>query len=715
MRFRHGLALLLFLLVITNGGTVPLIHSQTSSAAPNPGTQRFLVQLKVETSPERSLPHGNAVAAQRHAISRAKAALQTALTGRSYQVMREYQTLPFLAIEATPDVIAAITPMVSNVYPDQLFRISLPQSVPLIRADQAWVQGFDGTGSVVAVLDTGVDGLHPFLAGKVVSEACYSGNGNCPNGTVTQVGQGAAVPCAYAPSACRHGTHVAGIAAGRGTTFSGVARGAQIMAIQVFSKFTGSDCRGAGEDPCAASFTSDVMAAMEHVYELRDQYRIAAVNLSLGATLYSSTSQCDAYNAPIKAIIDNLRSVSIATVAAAGNDGASAQLIAPACISSAISVGSTTKSDTISSFSNSASFLSLLAPGSSIQSSVPGAGFAVFSGTSVATPHVAGAWAVMKQKSPQASVTEILDAFVTTGRPVTDSRNGVTKPRTDVAGAIALLGQKPPSLTRRPRVDFDGDGKSDIGIYRAGTWSILRSSDGGNTILGWGGAAQDILVPADYDGDGKTDVAIYRDGTWSILRSSDGGNTVVGWGGAPQDIVVPGDYDGDGKSDIGIYRAGAWSIVRSSDGGNTVVGWGGASQDIVVPADYDGDGKTDIAIYRDGAWSILRSSDGGNTIVGWGGAGGDIPLPADYDGDGKADIAIYRNGVWSIVRSSDGGNSVVAAGGGPQDIPLPVDYDGDGKADIAIYRNGTWIIQRSSDGGTTVVNWGGAPEDVPLK
>ena len=264
--------------------------------------------------------------------------------------------------------------------------------------------------------------------------------------------------------------------------------------------------------------------------------------------------------------------------------------------------------------------------------------------------------------------------------------------------------------------NFDGDCKSDIGVYRDGAWSIVRSSDAGNTVVGWGGAAQDVPVPANYDGDAKTDIGIYRAGAWSIVRSLDGGNTVVGWGGAPQDILVPADYDGDGKADIAVYRDGAWSIVRSSDGGNTIVGWGGAAQDILVPADYDGDGKVDIAIYRDGAWSILRSSDGGNTIVGWGGAVQDLPVPADYDGDGKADIAIYRGGVWSILRSSDGGNTILAWGGGAQDVPVPADYDGDGKADIAIYRAsiGQWIIKRSSDGGTTVVNWGGAAQDIPL-
>ena len=263
-------------------------------------------------------------------------------------------------------------------------------------------------------------------------------------------------------------------------------------------------------------------------------------------------------------------------------------------------------------------------------------------------------------------------------------------------------------------VDFDSDGRSDITVYRDGIWFILRSSDSGQTTVGWGGLPQDIPVPADYDGDGEADIVVYRDGNWFIKRSSDGGVTVIGWGGLLADKPVPGDYDGDGKADVAVYRGGTWFIIRSSDGGFTVTGWGGLAQDISVPADYDGDGKTDLAVYRNGTWFIKRSSDGGQTAIGWGGLPQDIPVPADYDGDGKADVAVYRNGIWFILRSSDGGQTSVDWGGLPQDVPVLKDYDGDGKTDIAVYRNGTWFILRSSDGGQTTVGWGGLPQDMPI-
>ena len=147
-------------------------------------------------------------------------------------------------------------------------------------------------------------------------------------------------------------------------------------------------------------------------------------------------------------------------------------------------------------------------------------------------------------------------------------------------------------ISRQPiPIDFDGDGRSDIAVYRDGAWFILRSSDGRVRVTGWGGLPQDIPVPADYDGEGEVDIAVYRDGAWYIIRSSDGGVTMTSWGGLLTDIPVPADYDGDGKADVAVYRGGTWFIIRSSDGGFTVTGWGGLAQEITVPADYDGDGR----------------------------------------------------------------------------------------------------------------------------
>src|SRR5262249_23202658 len=277
-------------------------------------------------------------------------------------------------------------------------------------------------GTMIAVLDTGVDSTHPFLAGKVTAEACYSttvagvSRSFCPNGQDQQIGPGAGAPCPT--DDCLHGTHVAGIAVGSGAPagvpFSGVASGAQLMAVQVFSEVIDPSQCPTGAAPCAGAFTSDIIAGLEHVYQLAGQHNFAAVNMSLGGDLFSAP--CD--DEPYKPSIDNLRSVGIATAVAAGNQYSGTALSTPACISSAVSVGATTKTDEIAFFSDISPFLSLVAPGDSITSSIPGGDYASFSGTSMATPHVAGAWGIIKQAVPGASVSKVLAALRQTGLPV---------------------------------------------------------------------------------------------------------------------------------------------------------------------------------------------------------------------------------------------------------------------------------------------------------
>jgi hypothetical protein len=156
-----------------------------------------------------------------------------------------------------------------------------------------------------------------------------------------------------------------------------------------------------------------------------------------------SFSTCDSDSR--KAIIDKLRGVGIATVIASGNDGWSDSTGYPGCISSAITVGSTTKGavESESSFSNAASWLDVLAPGSDICSSVNGtsgcgSGYGFKSGTSMATPHVTGAWAVMKSKNGTASVSAVESALESTGKLVSVGPVG-NKPRIDLDNAIAKL------------------------------------------------------------------------------------------------------------------------------------------------------------------------------------------------------------------------------------------------------------------------------------
>jgi subtilisin len=414
------------------------------------GSVRVIVGLQVDFAPEGQLARAQVVD-QRSAIDRAQGGLRTELQGSEYQTLREYDSIPYIALELSPQALEVVqsSPRVTDIVEDRAIPAGLAESAPLVQAPTMWANGFTGSGQVVAVLDTGAEASHPFLAGKVVEEACFSGNSNCPNGTTTQLGAGSAAPCTYAPIGCRHGTHVSGIAAGRGSSFSGVAKDANLMEVQVFSRFTGAANCGGGEDPCTLSFFSDQIAGLDQVNTLRSTRNFSSVNISIVDN--QSHGICDTLSPAYKSAIDNLRSAGIPTVIASGNNGFTDGINFPACISSAVSVGSTTKSDTVSSFSNSASFLSLLAPGESINSSVPGGGFAFFNGTSMAAPHVAGAWALLKQHTPSASVDTLLSNLQSTGLPVTDTRVavGVTKPRIRIADAagISPIDKKPPRVT----------------------------------------------------------------------------------------------------------------------------------------------------------------------------------------------------------------------------------------------------------------------------
>ena len=426
------------------------------------GTVRIIVGVRVPFAPEGELSAAERTQ-QRFEIS---AAQQTVLNkvphlahpGRSPKV---FETIPFLSLEVTPDDLDKISnmPDISSIEEDRLSEPTLAQSVPLIGASNSTFNGYNGNGQAVAILDTGVDKSHTDLSGRVVSEACYSTSNPsggiqslCADGSTESTATGSAMPYAngVCPSGkCDHGTHVAGTAAGA----QGVGRGASLIAIQVFSLFPASYCGSGATAPCALSYSSDQIKGLERVRQLSGSLSIASANMSLGGGKYLST--CDANNTAMKAVIDNLRSGGIATVIASGNSYYSDGIGSPACISSAISVGaswdaagyvnscggqSTSAVDSVACFSNSASFLNLLAPGALINAPVPNGGYGNWTGTSMAAPHVAGAWAVLKQRAPSATVDQILNALTSTGVPVLDTRNNITKPRINVAAAVNVLG-----------------------------------------------------------------------------------------------------------------------------------------------------------------------------------------------------------------------------------------------------------------------------------
>ena len=280
--------------------------------------------------------------------------------------------------------------------------------------------------------------------------------------------------------------------------------------------------------------------------------------------------------------------------------------------------------------------------------------------------------------------------------------------------SVAGLNFNSSAKAYHPKNDFDGDGISDVAVFRPtdGNWYVLRSSDAQMNTFKFG-AETDVPVSADFDGDGKTDYAVYRpsEGNWYIWQSATQDLRVERFGAA-DDKLVPADYDGDGKADVAVYRGGTWYIRRSSDGGFETKHYG-ADTDTPLTGDFDNDGKSDFSVYRpaDGTWYTLLSASGNSSARRFG-AATDVPTAADFDGDGYADIAQFRSGIWYILNSTT--DFEASRFGTGEDKSIVGDYDGDGRADTTTFRDGLWTIHNSADGTIRTVHFG-LPTDITIK
>lgn len=584
-----------------------------ASTAQKNGSVRVIVGVRVAFAPEAKLAVATA-AQQRSEIASAQSAVLSRLPqlAQKNSTVRRFASIPYLALAVTAQDLKTLEqmPEITSIQRDRAVPATLANSVPYIGATTAWSSGYSGAGQVVAVLDSGVEKTHPLLTGKVVAEACFSTTDTfegatslCPGEVRASTAAGSGAPCTGIDS-CFHGTHVAGIVAGNKepNLSAGVAKDVGIIAMQVFSNFSTEEACGAGQAPCLLSFDSDQIMGLEQVYALRGTHSIAAVNMSLGGGEYSNQATCDSENTAIKAAIDNLRAVHIATVIASGNDAYTNALGAPACISSAISVGSTwakagfddkcaastaqdaSRLDTLSNFSNSASFLNLLAPGSCIRSSVPGNLYATVSGTSMAAPHVAGAWAVLKQKKPAATVSEVLNAFVTTGKPVADpAATHVIKPRIQVAQALAAISA---SGTYTLSVSAAGAGKVtsapagiDCGASCSASFianssvTLTAAASGGNSFTGWSGVCLGTAPTCSVTMDAARSVTAsfaVTAGTRMVALSKSGNGIVAS--------TPVGIYCDASCGSISSNFASTSSVVLTANAlaGSTFAGWSGA-------------------------------------------------------------------------------------------------------------------------------------------
>lgn len=455
------------------------------------GTMRLLLSLILCLSPALAWADHSVVIrlkeptaatgeARTRQIQKAQKAAKRVMRGHEYTIKRDFGgRIPWMAVRVDDHGMEALedAAQIEGVSPDYEFETQLLESIPLIGANVQHRAGFLGTGWAVAVLDTGLDLTHSAFAGgaRITAEACFTDGPQCPDGTDSQIGPGASAAIHY------HGTHVAGICCGSqggaGLGVLGVAPRSDIIGVQVFTR------RSSGG--ISASF-SDIIQGILWVASLaEDGTQVASINMSLGTG--AIVGDCTAQFQAIKDASDIARAAGVGVIAASGNGGSANGVSSPGCIQGVIATGCTSKTDTICSFSNEGPMMQIRAPGLQITSAALGGGQRVASGTSMSTPMVAGAYALLRDRFPGIggpdNVQTMLESF---GKDI------LGRPRLDLAKINA--GQPPdppdPNTPQCPDcpdtcADADGDGEQDSRDRCPGTPAGLSIDDAGCSHEQW--------------------------------------------------------------------------------------------------------------------------------------------------------------------------------------------------------------------------------------
>ena len=351
------------------------------------------------------------------------------LTTDDAETIEDYDNLPvmFLRVKSQKGLERlAAQPGVMGIYENRKYSPLLQQSLPLIGQPEVAAAGYTGSGTAVAVLDTGVDYTRSAFG------ACTGGNipGDClslpaANGACKVACVHDFAPDDHALDDHGHGTNVSGIVAG-------VAPDAHIVNLDVF--------RTDGY-----AYTSDITAAINWVIGNRDIYNIVSMNMSFGGDCVNAQNALVPCKSPcandVFAVhVADAKSAGILSAIAAGNDGYIDALSSPACVPAAVSVGAVydggpgtpfNSADKVPSWSNSADFLTILAPGSLIT-----AAGSTMQGTSQATPHIAGSIAVLRSAFPAETPDQTVARMISTGKQVLDLRNYLAKSRIDLEASV---------------------------------------------------------------------------------------------------------------------------------------------------------------------------------------------------------------------------------------------------------------------------------------
>ena len=642
-----------------------------------------------------------------------------------------------------------------------------------ISAPAAWDLTTGSSAVVVADIDTGLRYTHEDLAANAwinPGEVAGDGIDNDGNGFIDDV---RGWDFFYNDSnpfddAGGHGTHTAGTIGAVGNNAKGVVGvnwNVKIMAVKIYSP-NGTD-----------STSSMLVNAYNYVRMMKNR----GVNIRVTNNSYGDCGEACGYDQATKDALDAMGNAGVLSVFAAGNDnqnvdsfpsggnpspGYPARYTSP----SVIGVAASTSTDARSSFSNyGVTSIDLAAPGSGVLSTYGNsdASYATLSGTSMATPHVTGAAALLSAYNPNLSVASLKATLMNTV-DVLPAWNGLVKTGGRLNVSRALLNQtvctfnlSQTALTANNSggsytVNITAPTNCDFASASRVSWITVTNGNpgSGNTTVSFTVQAnnvpdaqrsgtiiigdQTLTVTQgtnftssrrilDFDGDGKTDFSAIQNsnGTmvWQNQRST-AGYAPTSFGSFSDDVAVPNDFDGDGKTDVAVWRNsnGTFYVLRSAT--NTFQGFqfGQTGDNPNITQDFDGDGKADFAVTRTNngslEWYIYGSTAGFSGF--YFGTAADKPLRGDFDGDGKADPAVYRTANGSpansfiIQKSSGSGLSITPFGTSATDKIVPADYDGDGKTDIAVWRttNGTWFYLQSSNGNFSAMQFGAAG-DLP--
>ena len=638
-----------------------------------------------------------------------------------------------------------------------------------ISAPLAWDLTTGSAAVVVADIDTGLRYTHEDLAANA-----WRNPGEIAGNGVDDDGNGFVddyygwdffynTPDPY-DTAGGHGTHTAGTIGAVGNNslgVTGVNWNVKIMAIKIYS----------------ANGGDTTSAMLVNAYNYIRMMKQRGVNIRVTNNSYGGCGEACGYDQATKDALDAMGNAGILNVFAAGNSNTNNDVTPfyPANYTSpsVLAVAASDSNDNKASFSSyGVTTVDVAAPGVNVLSTFANSdtSYASLSGTSMATPHTAGAATLLSAYNPALSPASLKATLMNTVDAL-PQWNGIVKTGGRINVARAMQNQTvctftvsqstlvlPGTAGGNFTVNVTAPSNCDYSAVSNFSWiTVTNGNPGsgngtvsftvatapntnervGSILIGGrnfhilqGDFPPPVIIPADvldFDGDGRTDFSAIQNNNGGMLWNNytgSNGYSAVNFGSFSDDIPVPNDFDGDGKTDIAVWRNsnGTFYILRSIDNAFQAVQFGQTGDNPNVTQDFDGDGKADLAVTRaqngNLFWYVLGSRDGFRGYQF--GTDTDKPLRGDYDGDGKADLAVYRpNGgspanTFFIQKSSDSGLIAAAFGTSLTDKIVPGDYDGDGKTDIAVWRTttGVWYYLPSSDTGFRSSQFGAAG-DLP--